>query len=137
MKPTKAVGVLLYNDNSILLVKHTEHAKLPTNAYGFPAGRVEENETIEEAAVRELREETGLVTTIDNLKKLPEKRNILTMKNGQEEFIFQPFLCTAFSGELIAAKETIPEFIPLDKLDDLFVITEDIKELSKQWFTQD
>ena len=47
MKKTIAVGIVLYKEKSVLLVKHTEKARLLTGIYNFPAGRVEEGETLE------------------------------------------------------------------------------------------
>lgn len=132
-KRTICVGIVLYKDDSVLLVKHTEKARLPTGSYGFPAGRVEEGESPELAAIRELLEETGLRTTIESLHKLPEKQSTLKMKNGHEDFIFQPFLCTSYEGELMSSDKTVPEFIDLNDIEDVFVITDDVKEISKEW----
>ncbi len=36
---TCSVGVVIYKGNKVLLVRHTESARLPTDSYGFPAGR--------------------------------------------------------------------------------------------------
>ena len=58
MKHRISAGGLLLQDGKILLVRHQI-----TDRYDFwvaPGGGVEETETLEEAAVREVREETGL-----------------------------------------------------------------------------
>jgi len=47
-------GVILQNNQKILLVKDNFHKK-----WGFPKGKIEKGETCPEAAARELREETG------------------------------------------------------------------------------
>ena len=129
-----SVGVVLYQEKSVLLVRHTQHAKVVTGAYGFPAGRVEDGETLEQAAIRELEEETGLKTTAEYLERLPEKRSTLNMKNGLENFIFQPFLCTHYFGELRPSEKTIPEFIDLERINDLVLITDDIGEIARTWY---
>jgi len=53
-----AVSVALRRGDRLLLVRR---AKAPSQGkYAFPGGRVEARETLEEAARRELKEETGL-----------------------------------------------------------------------------
>lgn len=48
-------GIILYNTNDkILLVKGKQ-----TQKWSFPKGRVEDNETVEQTALREFIEETG------------------------------------------------------------------------------
>ena len=55
-----AVSVAIVRGNTVLLVKR---ARQPSQGfYAFPGGKVEAGETLEEAARRELREETGLQT---------------------------------------------------------------------------
>ena len=57
--PALAVSVALERDGKFLLVLR---ANPPAqNLYAFPGGRVDPEETLEDAALRELREETGLV----------------------------------------------------------------------------
>jgi 8-oxo-dGTP pyrophosphatase MutT (NUDIX family) len=57
--PQKAVGVIpVRDDGHILLVDHFRFATR-TRGWEIPAGRIEPGETPEEAAVRELREESG------------------------------------------------------------------------------
>ena len=56
-------GSVVFNDNKVLIIKHK---------YGhisFPKGHVEGNETEEETAIREVREETGIDIEIINDKK--------------------------------------------------------------------
>ncbi|MFP1631495.1 NUDIX hydrolase [Zhengella sp. ZM62] len=53
-----AVSVAIYNEGRFLLVRR---GNAPARGkYAFPGGRVEEGETLEEAARRELMEETGM-----------------------------------------------------------------------------
>ncbi len=133
---TFCVGVLLYRDNEVLLVEHTEHARLPKGSHGFPAGRVEKGESPEQAAIRELKEETGLETSLQYLHKLPidPSASRLKMKEGFEDFNFQPFLCTSYSGILTPSLETIPHFIRLDSLENLLLVDNDVIELSRKWY---
>ncbi|MBZ9669394.1 NUDIX hydrolase [Mesorhizobium sp. ES1-3] len=60
-KTLPAVSVAVVRGDSVLLVKR---AKPPSQGlYAFPGGKVEGDETLEDAARRELMEETGLRAT--------------------------------------------------------------------------
>ena len=75
--PTAKVGAstTVFNDNGqILLIKRADSKK-----WGLPAGAVDPNESAQEAAVRETKEETGLEVEIAKLlnvySELPSDRN--------------------------------------------------------------
>ncbi|MFA7662787.1 MAG: NUDIX domain-containing protein [Patescibacteria group bacterium] len=116
----KTVGVLLFIDNKVLLVRHGEMAEHLNNTYGVPAGRIEPGESSIETAVRELFEETGLKTTFENLTQIPKIYTAtIERKTGINTFHLETFLCNNWSGKLRATDETIPEWINLDKLNHL------------------
>jgi len=54
--PVLAVDAIIQNGDSLVLVKR----KNPPHGWALPGGLVEVGETVEEAAVREIKEETGL-----------------------------------------------------------------------------
>ena len=123
------VGVLIIRDGKVLLVRHGDSAKHLTGTYGLPAGKVSEDESLEEAAIRELSEETGLVAKKENLKIIPKEYFAeIRQKTGVKSFNFRVFICDSFSGELKPTDETQPEWVPIGELDnyDLLANTKDI-----------
>ena len=66
LDPKLAVAVLIARDGRILLGKRGQGAREP-GKWSFPAGFVERGETVERAAAREAREETGLDVVVGDL----------------------------------------------------------------------
>jgi 8-oxo-dGTP diphosphatase len=68
IRPRVGVATIIRKDNKILL----GHRKstLGFDTWGLPGGKLDFGEDVKECAIRELREETGLLTTTDNLKLL-------------------------------------------------------------------
>ena len=70
------VDSLAIKDNKILLVKRAAHLTNP-NKYALPGGYLDRDETTAQAAVRELREETGYAGTVTDLFRIcdnPDRR---------------------------------------------------------------
>jgi len=65
VNPTPAAGTLVEDNGHVLLIRR---GVPPRRGYwAFPAGYVEADESVEEAAIRETREETGLEVALDAL----------------------------------------------------------------------
>jgi len=55
------VNDLFVRDRTILLVRRSPHRRTYPNLWSFPGGHVEENEALDEALIRECREEVGII----------------------------------------------------------------------------
>src|SRR5829696_4283725 len=66
LDPKLAVAVVVVRDNTVLLGLRAGHTRNP-GTWSFPAGYVERGERVEDAAVREAREEIGLDVTLGSL----------------------------------------------------------------------
>jgi len=77
------------------------------NGFG---GKIEKNETPEEAAVRELDEESGLSAHVVNLEKVAVLKFYF---NGEAKFFMHTYLVRDWSGEPIESDEMIPQWHPL------------------------
>src|SRR5919202_2533922 len=64
--PKLAVAVLIERDGGLLLGRRSPDAAAP-GKWSFPAGFVDRGERVEDAAMREVREETGLEARLDAL----------------------------------------------------------------------
>lgn len=80
-------SVLMKNDGSILMIHRLRDGN---EYYLLPGGSVEENKTAEEAAIRELKEETSILGRVD--QKVAEYRD-------SEGRIHMIFLCSRIAGE--------------------------------------
>jgi len=118
-KITHSVGVLLIkNKEEVLLVKHGISATHITGTYGLPAGRLKENEPELKAAIREFKEETGLITLQENLIELPSQYFAkIKTKKGTKNFSLKVFLCNSYSRELKITDETQPLWIKIKEID--------------------
>ena len=87
-QPIRAVGIVI-KDKSLLLMHRINQGK---EYYVFPGGGVEENETIEEAITRELREETSV--EVNNLRLLYH-HHIIGDANDSDQYFY---LCDYVSG---------------------------------------
>jgi len=64
---SKSSTIAVIKEGKLLLLLRGSTAPYNPDKYGFPGGMVDENETMEECAVRELFEETGLKINVSDL----------------------------------------------------------------------
>jgi 8-oxo-dGTP diphosphatase len=104
----RAAGCIVVRDGRVLLV-HRAHY----DDWSLPKGKLDDGETWEEAAIRELEEETGVVGTLGELVGTAHYE----VAEGPKEVRY--FLCTA-EGEAVAQNE-IDEvrWVPLEEADAL------------------
>ncbi len=103
--PLVGVGGLVLDGGKVLLVKR---AKQPSRGeWSIPGGLVELGETLHEAVVREVHEETGLIVEPQALVKLVE-RIIPDEKGGiRYHYILADYLCTVVGGEKKAGTDAL------------------------------
>jgi 8-oxo-dGTP diphosphatase len=101
--PLIGVGAIIIEDARVVLVKRA-HPPLQ-DMWSIPGGVLEVGELVREAAVREAREETGLVVepmellgVYDRVLRNPEQR-------VQYHYVLIDFLCRRITGDLAAASD--------------------------------
>lgn len=111
MKPGLGVGVLVLKDNKVLLgLRNPDKVKASSELQGqgtwtMPGGKVEWMETLEEAAKRELEEETSLIAT--DLEIFSVSDDI----KGEAHYVTMGFLAKDYTGEVKTMEpETILEW---------------------------
>jgi 8-oxo-dGTP pyrophosphatase MutT (NUDIX family) len=113
------VGIIIIRNGMVLLVKHGEAAGHLDGKYGLPAGRIEADESLKEAARRELKEETGLEVDLNDLILLSGVWFAdVERKDGIKQFSLQVFFADKFCGQLGGSVETVPVWINIDSLDE-------------------
>ncbi|CAD5283525.1 MULTISPECIES: NUDIX domain-containing protein [unclassified Imperialibacter] len=99
--PEPTVGAIIFNpDNKVLLCR----SKKWSNKYVFPGGHIELGEKMEDALVREVKEETGLDVFDIQLISLQEAAYSDTFE-AQKHFIFIDFLCKTDSSDVVLNDE--------------------------------
>ena len=126
----RATGVLIEN-NSLLLVKQ----KLSNNKnWSLPGGRVEPGETLEQALIREMKEETGL--DVEPIRML----YVCDVAASDNTVLHITFLTKQIGGEITLPTNEFDEnpihdvqFIPIDELTE-YGISEKFVEIIKNNF---
>ncbi len=105
-RPYLAVSAAIIRDGKVLIVRR---ARPPASGvFTLPGGGVEAGETLHEAVIREVREETGLA--IEPLGLAGHREVIARDRDGKVErhFVILPFAARWISGE-VALNEELAE----------------------------
>lgn len=104
MNYEKSCGAIVYRkfhgNTEILLVRH-----IKSGHWSFPKGHIEEGETEEETAKREIKEETGVDVLLDT--GFRETVSYSPKRNTKKTVVY--FVALATSYELIPQKEEISD----------------------------
>lgn len=101
--PLVGVGAIIIEHSRVLLVKRA-HPPLQAE-WSIPGGVLEVGELVREAAIREAREETGLIVEPAELLGVYDRilRNL--EKRVQYHYVLVDFLCRRVAGDLAAASD--------------------------------
>lgn len=109
MKPIrKAVKCCLIENGKIVITKYLQGNKI--GYYDIPGGKIEEGETPEETAIREMKEETGMDVS-DLVKK-----GIFEVEYSNRKFIFDVFIAKKYEGSPQNFEENTSEWIDIKSL---------------------
>ena len=90
---TNVVAAIIKKDNHFLIVKRNRKKHLGLK-WEFPGGKVQENETFEEALVREIKEELNIKISLQD--KIAEEK----YKDEKIDIVLHYFLCTQEDGTI-------------------------------------
>lgn len=100
-KYIKVVGAVIVKDGKILCAQRNEHTSLPL-MWEFPGGKIERNETSEEALIRELMEEMQCEISVG-------KKIVTTV----HEYDFATIELTTFYAEMLNDQIVLEEHVDM------------------------
>jgi 8-oxo-dGTP pyrophosphatase MutT (NUDIX family) len=112
VRSERTICFLLKEDQILLGFAKSSQSKGKYNGFG---GKKEANETIEEAAIRELYEESGLQARVEDLEKMAEIDFHFPYKEEWNQRVHVYFLRT-WEGEPQETNEMRPEWFALDNI---------------------
>ena len=122
--PVCAVGIVCFRNDNVLLVKRSR----PPIAWSIPGGGQELGETTREAALRELREETGVAARLLGLVDVVDA----VRKDGEGKvryhYTLVDFAAEWVSGEPVADDDVSEaEWMPLTEVERLGMWSETVR----------
>ena len=104
-----------------------DRIKKDWRGFTLPGGHVEPGESIVDAVIREMQEETGL--TVDNPKLCGVKQFPISGENGESgRYLVFLFVADKFSGEVISSEEGAMHWVKKEDLGKVNLV-KDFKEL--------
>jgi len=114
MTPIPAVGVVCLRGDEVLLIRRGKPPRL--GEWSLPGGRIEPGEAAVDAALRELREETGVEADIGGLIDVVDG----IFSEAGLHYVLIDYVATWRSGEPVAGDDAIDAaFHPVAAIDSL------------------
>lgn len=132
VRPVVATIAIVFKHGNVLLVRRAN----PPDAgkWGFPGGKVDLGEGLQDAAIRELREETGVCATAQRVFTAVDAFD--RDENGmvRHHYVLVAVLCSWVSGQPIAGDDALEaRWFPLDALDsEDLALSLDVGKVARQ-----
>jgi len=111
-----SAGAAIIKDDRILFQRRTDNGQ-----WGLIGGLLEMNETYEQAALREIREETGLEVKLDSFLGIFHNHNMVWSNGDTAHVISAMYTASIVSGEPRVDEESYElRFFGKDELPELF-----------------
>lgn len=104
-----AVRCFYIKDNKVICLK-TKDTNLKPGFIDIPGGKIEENETMEQAVIREFKEETGL--DINN----PTYRGVINIVFPHGAYKLNTFIVDNYCGEMKETEEHVPALMNIEEI---------------------
>jgi 8-oxo-dGTP diphosphatase len=112
--PVPAVGVVCLRGGEVLLIRRGRPPR--QGEWSLPGGRIEPGERVVEAALRELREETGVEAEITGLIDVVDG----VFPEAGRHYVLIDYAARWLSGEPVAGDDALEaRFVALDQVEDL------------------
>jgi len=112
--PVPAVGVVCLRGDSVLLIRRGTPPRL--GEWSLPGGRIEPGERAVDAALRELREETGVEAEITGLIDVVDG----LFPEAGRHYVLIDYAARWVSGEPVAGDDALEaRFVALDEIESL------------------
>lgn len=134
LRPIVATIGVLFKDGKVLLVRRAN----PPDAgrWGFPGGKIERGETVKDAAVRELYEETSIVSKAFKTFNAVDAFDFDSSGKLRHHFVLVAVLCIWVSGDPLAGDDALEAnfFDIKDLINTDLALSLDVKEVALQAF---
>jgi 8-oxo-dGTP diphosphatase len=106
MKREFSAGGIIFNDkNQVLLINNAAMRNPKKSYWGFPKGHIHEDESSKDAAIREVKEETGI--EVEVIEKIGDSKYVFTIEGEKIFKVVIMFLMRHSSGEIKIQEEEL------------------------------
>ena len=125
------VGIFIINDKrEVLLQKRSANKRFSPNKWGLCAGHVDAYESLETAALREIKEEVGLDLSLKELIPYGERKINISDSNSHITYFYY-VICNKKAEEFVIQEEELSE-VKWFNIDEIIIMIKDGKTSFKE-----